>query len=180
MREQRRLNLEASIREYETQRAIVERRIAANATAAPPEWTHELTMLQAQIANAERELAGITSGDQQTQSYRRAVDQLNQWYGDLQKRILNVERAVDKVEETVERLDQRMQHWIDSDADERHVRQEQVDKVLAEMRQSSDDRRRNQHRIYWIVVGIAAVQVLMAIGLYWFGSQVWLITELWR
>ena len=176
-REQRRLNLEAQLRELETQRAVVERQIAGLGTAAAPELTHHLTTLQAQIADAERDLDAITGGDQQTQAYRRAVDNLTQWTGNLQQRIQNIEQSVD-------RLDSRITNWIAHENGERHDRQVVLDGALEQIRrlveENATERRRQLHQVYWLVISLVVGELILGVALVFFASQVWRITELWR
>ena len=170
-RDQRRRNLEEQRSRLEAERAEIENGMATASLDAMAEWTAKLERTERRIAEIDAELNALTGGDQQTQSYRRAVDNLNQWYGILQSRIYNVEKAVERVDQKVERLDQRLEHWIDNDAEERQTRQVQLDTVLGKMealmQSSSADRRRNQTRIYWIVVGLFVLQIALAVGLYW-------------
>lgn len=106
---QRRRNLEDLRAEAETRRTLLEEKIIGAGTSTQPEWTQELDRLERRIAQIDSELGG----DVQTQAYRRAVDQLGQWAGNLQQRL--------------DKLEQRIETWIAQEAAERHERQAAVD-----------------------------------------------------
>lgn len=154
-RVQRQLNIEAQLREMETQRAVVERKIAGAGSSAEPEWTHELTMLQARIADAERELDTLTAGSQREQGQARAVFLLNQWYGDMQARLT--------------KLEHRIERWVEEQSQERHERQEALDDTLEEIRrlvhQNAQERKAQLHQLYWLIVALGCGEVLLGIGL---------------
>jgi exonuclease VII small subunit len=169
---QRRRYLENQRAEVENKRAIVENKMISASTVELEEWGHELARLETRLRDIDAELGIQPVGDAQTIAYRRAVDQLGQWSGNLQARMHNLEQIVAKVERAVEAVDQRLEHWIDSEAEERRARQEQLDGALDEMRTlmrtSSAERRHNQTRIYWMIASLLALQIVIALGLYWF------------
>jgi hypothetical protein len=91
MTEQRRRLLERRIREIETRRALVEDKILGAGTNALPEWAHELSALEAELDDAQRELDGITGGSAQEQSRGRAVILLNQRLAELERKVVRLE-----------------------------------------------------------------------------------------
>lgn len=171
---QRRRNLESQRERYESERATVENGMATASLGAMAEWSAKLEHIERRLREIDTELMG---GDPQTLAYRRAVDQLGQWTGNLQTRIHTLEQAVTK-------LDGRLEEWIESEGEARQHRQHQLDATLTEMRTmmatNNADWRQKQVRIYRLVAVIAVSQVVMLLVLWWFGSQVWQITALWR
>lgn len=112
--EQRRRNLEEQRAEIETRRAVLEEKILGAGTSALPEWSHELARLEARLLTIAAELAA--AGDPRQAAYQRAVDLLGQWVGELKTRM--------------DRLEQKLDRWIEDETSERHKRQESIDERL--------------------------------------------------
>lgn len=165
-REQRRRNLEAALREIETRIALTERKIIEYGSSSPPEFAHDLAALESERDEAQRQLAAIDGGDQQTQAYRRAVDQLSQWFGTLQQRIYRIEQQ------------------LTADAAGRHERQDVLDAALDDIRtlvRDSATERRAQLEwmrllIIWLGLGQLILFTVLAL-LFW---RLWPLMELWR
>lgn len=150
---QRRRNLEALRSEVETRRRLVEEKIISGGTSGLPEWTQELAQLETRLAEIDQELGG----DSQARAYHRAVDQLGQWYGDMQQRMTKLER--------------RIEDWIAAEARERHERQDQLDDTLDELRKliqtNASERRQQIHHVYLIQAVFIAVELaLLAAFIY--------------
>jgi chromosome segregation ATPase len=111
---QRQRNLEEQRAEVETRRAILEEKILSAGTTALPEWSHELARLESRLRAIDAELA--PAGDPRQAAYQRAVDLLGQWVGELKTRM--------------DRLEQKLDSWIEREESERHERQEAMDKRL--------------------------------------------------
>lgn len=143
---QRRENLIARRAQLESERADLESEMDTASIARLVELNELIDRKRRSLEAIDRELGAATIEDQQTAAYRRAVDHLAQWAGDMQRDLRQLDS---QIQDHQRRLDARLDDLHDL------------------MRAGADAQAASMRLVYGLLFLVMAGEMMLGAAVFW-------------